>query len=198
TLEVHYLANRDENIHFALLGDFADAPTEDMPEDDSLLDEAINGIEELNARYSKDQGDRFCLFHRRRTWNAGEGKWIGWERKRGKLHEFNRLLRGATDTSYTVVTADQAFLSKFRYVITLDSDTQLPRDAARRLIGTALHPLNQPRIDPDVNRVTEGYGILQPRVSMTLPSSSRSRFARIFSGHTGVDPYTTAVSDVYQ
>ncbi|MEK6303548.1 MAG: glucoamylase family protein [Acidobacteriota bacterium] len=198
SLEVHYLANRDENIYFALLGDFADAPREDMPEDDRLLDVAIKGVEDLNARYDKDQSERFCLFHRRRKWNAGEGKWIGWERKRGKLHEFNRLLCGALDTSYIVSTAGPAFLSRFRYVITLDSDTQLPRDAARRLIGTALHPLNQPRLDPLVNRVTEGYAILQPRVSMTLPSSSRSRFARIFSGHTGVDPYTTAVSDVYQ
>ena len=198
SLEVRYLANRDENIYFALLGDFADAPQEDMPDDDQLLEAATKGIEDLNARYSEDNADRFYLFHRRRKWTADENKWIGWERKRGKLHEFNRLLRGARDTSYVVATADPAFLSTCRYVITLDSDTQLPRDAAHRLIGTALHPLNQPRIDPVVNRVVEGYGILQPRVSMTLTSSLRSRFARIFSGHTGMDPYTTAVSDVYQ
>ena len=198
SLEVRYLANRDENIYFALLGDFADAPQEHMPDDDRLLEAAIKGVEDLNARYSENHAERFYLFHRRRRWTADEEKWIGWERKRGKLHEFNRLLRGARDTSYIVATADPAFLSKCRYVITLDSDTQLPRDAARRLIGTALHPLNQPRFDPDANRVIEGYGILQPRVSMTLTSSLRSRFARIFSGHTGVDPYTTAVSDVYQ
>jgi cyclic beta-1,2-glucan synthetase len=197
-IEVHYLANRDENIYFALLGDFADAPEQDMPDDDRSLDAAVRGIEELNARYREGQADRFYLFHRRRQWNPVEGRWMGWERKRGKLHEFNRLLRGARDTSYIVATADAAFLSKVRYVITLDSDTQLPRDAARRLIGTALHPLNQHYLDKRVNRVTEGYGILQPRVSMTLTSSSRSHFARIFSGHTGVDPYTTAVSDVYQ
>ena len=123
---------------------------------------------------------------------------MGWERKRGKLHEFNRLLRGASDTSYIVATADPAFLSKVRYIITLDSDTQLPRDSARRLIGTALHPLNEPDLDSQLRRVTEGYGIFQPRVSMALASSSRSHFSRIFSGHTGVDPYTTAVSDVYQ
>src|SRR6185295_14890146 len=118
--------------------------------------------------------------------------------KRGKLHEFNRLLRGARDTSYIVATAEAAFLSKVRYVITLDSDTQLPRDAARRLIGAAIHPLNHARLDPLSNRVTEGYGIFQPRVSMTLTSSNRSRFAHVFSGHTGIDPYTTAVSDIYQ
>ncbi len=197
-IEVRFLANREENIYFALLGDYADASLEDMPDDDGLLEAATKGIRELNARYNDSQTERFHLFHRRRQWNPWEGKWMGWERKRGKLHEFNRLLRGATDTSYVVATADASQLSKVRYVITLDSDTQLPRDSARRLIGTALHPLNRPRLDQRVNRVTEGYGILQPRVSMTLASSSRSHFARIFSGHTGVDPYTTAVSDVYQ
>ena len=194
-IEVHFLANRDKSIFFALLGDFADSSKENMPGDEELLTLAANGIEELNARY---EADRFHLFHRRRRWNPMEEKWMGWERKRGKLHEFNRLLRGADDTSFIVATADQALLSSVRYVITLDSDTQLPRDSARRLIGTALHPLNQPRLDPALNRVTQGYGILQPRVSMTLASSSRSHFSRIFSGHTGVDPYTTAVSDVYQ
>ncbi|MFY9608370.1 MAG: glucoamylase family protein [Blastocatellia bacterium] len=197
-MEVHYLANRDDNLFFGLLGDFGDAPVEEMPDDDRLFEAASKGVEELNARYVTDGRDRFYLFHRRRVWNPREGKWIGWERKRGKLHEFNRMLRGDRDTTYVGATGDPAFFSKVRYVITLDSDTQLPRDAARRLIGTALHPLNQPRVDPQVNRVTEGYAILQPRVSMTLTSSSRSWFVRIFSGHTGVDPYTTAVSDVYQ
>ncbi|HEY7546765.1 MAG TPA: carbohydrate-binding protein, partial [Blastocatellia bacterium] len=197
-LEVHYLANRDENIYLALLGDFPDAQQENMPEDDRLLDVAIKGIEDLNARYGNSKTDRFYLFHRRRRWNAREGKWMCWERKRGNLHEFNRLIRGACDTSHIVATAGADFLSAIRYVITLDADTQLPRDAARRLISAALHPLNRPRLDPCVNRVTEGYCILQPRVSMTLSSASRSSFARIFSGHTGVDPYTTAVSDVYQ
>ena len=123
---------------------------------------------------------------------------MGWERKRGKLEEFNRLLRGARDTSFIVKTADDALLRRVRYVITLDSDTQLPRDVARKLVGAAIHPLNRPRLDPAENRVVSGYGILQPRVSISLESASRSRFARIFSGNTGIDPYTTAVSDVYQ
>ena len=197
-IEVHYLANRDQNIFFALLGDFADAPRELMPDDGKLVDAATQGIADLNARYSENGTKRFHLFHRCRLWNPEEEKWMGWERKRGKLREFNRLLRGAEDTSYIVATADPGLLSTIRYVITLDSDTQLPRGAARRLIGTALHPLNQPFLDPQAGRVTEGYAILQPRVSMTLTSSSRSHFARIFSGHTGLDPYTTAVSDVYQ
>ncbi|MCA1850331.1 MAG: glycosyltransferase family 2 protein, partial [Acidobacteria bacterium] len=154
----------------------------------------------MNARYGGgDAPARFHLFHRRRQWNEGEGKWMGWERKRGKLHEFNLLLRrGARGTSFIVVTADQELLSQVRYVITLDADTQLPRDAARKLVGVSLHPLNRPQFDAHLHRVTRGYGILQPRVSVSLESASCSRFARIFSGNTGIDPYTTATSDVYQ
>jgi cyclic beta-1,2-glucan synthetase len=197
-LQVHYLANQDENFHFALLGDFADAATEELSEDSDLLDVAVNGIEELNKRYSKNGSPTFHLFHRHRLWNANENRWMGWERKRGKLHEFNRLLRGARDTSFIVQTADPQLCATVRFVITLDSDTQLPRDVARKLVGTALHPLNGPRLDAKLRRVVEGYGILQPRVSIALESASRSRFARIFSGNTGIDPYTTAVSDVYQ
>ncbi|OLE54438.1 MAG: hypothetical protein AUG51_08195 [Acidobacteria bacterium 13_1_20CM_3_53_8] len=198
-LEVHYLANQDEHLYFALLGDYADAAEEEMPYDSVLLDLAISGIEELNARYSAaSKFNRFHLFHRRRQWNEAEGKWLGWERKRGKLQEFNHLLRGARDTSFIIATARAELLSQIRYVITLDSDTQLPRDAARRLVGIAMHPLNRPHYDPQAERVTRGYGILQPRVSISLESAARSRFARIFSGNTGIDPYTTAASDVYQ
>src|ERR1043165_9460464 len=123
---------------------------------------------------------------------------MGWERKRGKLEEFNRLLRGARDTSFVVRTANDTLLKNIRYVITLDSDTQLPRDVARKLVGAAIHPLNQPVIEASTNRVTYGYGILQPRVSISLASASRSKLVQIFSGYTGIDPYTTAVSDVYQ
>ncbi|MGH9881448.1 MAG: hypothetical protein ACRD6N_08450, partial [Pyrinomonadaceae bacterium] len=193
-LEVHFLANQDEYLHFALLGDFPDADSEDVPNDAMLLNVALEGIEKLNERYSQDQPLRFHLFHRQRRWNAREGKWMGWERKRGKLDEFNQLLRGRRDTSFMVRTANESLLSEVRYVVTLDSDTQLPRDVARKLVGTAIHPLNRPTIDGSVNRVTAGYGILQPRVSISLESASRSRFARIFSGNTGIDPYTTAVS----
>jgi cyclic beta-1,2-glucan synthetase len=197
-LEVHFLANQDEHVSFALLGDFADAPTEETPDDEVLLDVALSGIEDLNARYGDGETKRFFLFHRRRQWNESEGKWLGWERKRGKLHEFNRLLRGGRETSFIIATAEEKFLAGIRYVITLDSDTQLPRDTARRLVGTITHPLNRARLSPQSGRVTEGYAILQPRVSVSLTSASRSRFARIFSGNTGIDPYTTAVSDVYQ
>ncbi|HEX8650864.1 MAG TPA: glucoamylase family protein [Pyrinomonadaceae bacterium] len=199
-LEVHYLANRDAQIYLALLGDFPDAPAEEMPQDRALLDAALDRIEELNKRYGDDQlPPRFFLFHRRRLWNQSEGKWMGWERKRGKIHEFNRLLRGARDTGFIVATADQEFLSQVRYVITLDSDTQLPRDAARKLVGIATHPLNRPRFDAHSRRITKGYGVLQPRISVSLESAGHTRFARIFSGgNAGLDPYTTAASDVYQ
>jgi len=197
-LEVHFLANQEEQIYFAILGDFPDATTEITADDDSVLAIAQSGIEELNRKHTGNEYPKFHLFHRRRVWNPGEQKWMGWERKRGKLEEFNRLLRGSRQTTFIVNTADETLLASTRYVITLDSDTQLPRDVARTLIGTAIHPLNRAQVDPSINRVVRGYGILQPRVSISLNSASRSKFAEVFSGNTGIDPYTTAVSDVYQ
>jgi cyclic beta-1,2-glucan synthetase len=196
-LEITYLANRDPNLYFALLGDFADAHAETMPNDGEVLDAVRRGIQELNAEY-ETEAVRFHLFHRPRQWCVTEEKWIGWERKRGKLHEFNQLVCGAPDTSFVLATADRELLKQIRYVITLDADTQLPRDAARRLIGAAIHPLNQPRFDQASGQVRRGYAILQPRVSISLESASRSPFARTFSGNTGIDPYTTAASDLYQ
>src|SRR5256712_2902200 len=182
-----------------------------MPNYREILARAQDGIEELNRRYSQGALVPFHLFHRPRKWCETEGKWIGWERKRGKLREFNRLVLESRDgereaggtpahpvTSFIVATASAELLAQIRYVITLDADTQLPRDAARRLIGAAIHPLNRPRFDGETQTVVSGYSILQPRVSISLESGSRSLFARIFSGNTGVDPYTTAASDVYQ
>jgi cellobiose phosphorylase len=197
-LEVQALGNLDPHIHFAILSDFRDAPTESHPRDAEILDAARAGIEALNRRHGNGRADRFFLFHRLRQWNEREGLWMGWERKRGKIEEFNRLLRGATDTSFVLHVGDLAVLPQVRYCITLDSDTRLPRDAARQLIGIITHPLNHATFDPKVGRVTEGYGILQPRVSVTFMSAAGSLFARLYSGHTGVDPYTTAVSDTYQ
>ncbi len=197
-LEVHAIGNLDPHIHFALLTDFPDAPSERLPGEDEVLAAARAGIEALNARYAPGTADRFYLFHRARRWNGSEGVWMGWERKRGKIEEFNRLLRGATDTSFTVRVGDPAILPRIRYCITLDSDTRLSRDAARQLIGVIEHPLNRPCFDPKLRRVVEGYGILQPRVSVTMASAAGSLFARVYAGHTGVDPYTTAVSDTYQ
>lgn len=197
-LEVVAIGNRDPRINFAVLGDFADAREQVLPDDAAILEAAEAGIDALNARMDGPSGPRFFLFHRERRWNEREQVWMGWERKRGKLEEFMRLLRGAANTSYTTKVGPWDVLSGTRYCITLDSDTQLPRDAAKELIGIISHPLNRAVIDKTLRRVTEGYGILQPRVSVTMASAAGSLFARTYAGHTGVDPYTTAVSDVYQ
>jgi cyclic beta-1,2-glucan synthetase len=195
-IEVVALGNLDPQVHFAILSDCVDAPTPRLPGDDLLIATARSGIEALNERFDA-AGSRFFLFHRDRQWNAHERAWIGWERKRGKLEEFNRLLRGGA-SSFSVQVGPLDLLPAVRYCLTLDSDTRLPRNAARSLIGIITHPLNRSHIDLSVGRVTEGYAILQPRVSVTMASAAGSLFARTYAGHTGVDPYTTAVSDVYQ
>ena len=195
-LEVYYLANQDSNLFFALLGDFADAAQEKLPEDQEILQAAQERIRELNEKYAEDR-PIFHFFYRPRLWNEAEGCYMAWERKRGKLEEFNRLLRGAQDTTYCV-DALPDYLRNVQYVITLDADTGLPRDAARRLIGAQMHPLNRPVLDQAQRRVVRGYGLLQPRINIVATSAARSLFTRVFAGDGGVDPYTTAVSDVYQ
>ncbi len=201
-LEVHYLANPTGHLHFALLTDWADAPAERMSGDEDLLAALADGIARLNVRHgsSPGGGERFLLLHRRRLWNGKEGKWIGWERKRGKLHELNRLLRGASDTTFLPINGRPPTVPQgVRYVITLDADTRLPRGTARRLVGAMAHPLNRPRFDPRKGRVVEGYAILQPRLTPSLPTGPGSTtYQRIISGPGGVDPYAAAVSDVYQ
>ena len=197
-LTVTALGNLDPFIHFTILSDFADAPSREMPGDEAILAAARDGIEAINQRAGEGRKDWFHLFHRARQWNAAEGVWMGWERKRGKIDEFNRLLRGSTATSFHVQVGEQTILPEVQYCLTLDADTYLPRDAARKLLGIHTHPLNQPYFDPQMQRVTEGYGILQPRISVNLVSAAGSMFARIYAGHTGVDPYTTAISDTYQ
>ncbi len=194
-LELHHLRNPDGHLSYALLTDFADAPQEHMLGDDSLVAQATAGIEALNQRYP---GRPFYLFHRRRLWNPSEGTWMGWERKRGKLHEFNRLLRGDTSTSFTTQVGDESILLRIRYVITLDVDTVLPRDSASRLVATLAHPLNQARFDPPSGRVVAGYTILQPRTEIKPVSANQSRFTRVFAGDAGLDLYSRAVSDIYQ
>ena len=200
-LEVHHLASPDGEIHFALLSDWTDAAAAEVVGDDALLEAASCGIAALNQRYGAlPAGDRFVLLHRRRIWNAAQGSWMGWERKRGKLHELNRLLRGATDTSFVAIGGGPPLVPEaVRYVVTLDADTRLPRDAVRRLVGKMAHPINRPRFDPRAGRVVEGYGILQPRVSPSLPmGGAGSVFQRLLSSASGIDPYAAAVSDVYQ
>jgi cellobiose phosphorylase len=198
TLEIHYLANRDEQVYFALLTDFRDAPGEKMPDDEALLAQVAAGVEALNRKYQKDRRNIFFLFHRSRLWNPQENIWMGYERKRGKLAEFNAVLRGRGAERFSKIVGDLSVLPKVRFVITLDTDTQLPRDAARRLAGAIAHPLNRPEFHPEKGIVVEGYSILQPRVGVSLPSASRSWFVRVFAGDAGIDPYTRSVSDVYQ
>ena len=205
-LEVRFLANRDEHLHFGLLTDFADADQPAVAEDGPLLQLAETRIAALNRKYAPDdaqtRNDRFFLFHRPRRWNPQERRWMGCERKRGKLADLNALLRGASwgnaEDGFGVVVGDTTVLRDARYVITLDTDTQLPRDAARQLVGAMAHPLNRPRYDAVRRRVVAGYGILQPRVAASLSGANRSRYAGLFSGEAGVDPYTRAVSDAYQ
>ena len=197
-LEIHHLANRDEHLHFALLTDFRDASEETLPGDAVLVQRARAGVEKLNFKYSSSTRNLFFLFHRPRRWNAGEDVWMGFERKRGKLTEFNALLRGGCSECFSEIVGETASLPDIKYVITLDTDTQLPRDAARELVGTMAHRLNRPEFDLVRGIVTEGYSILQPRVGVSLPSAGRSWFVRLFAGDPGIDPYTRAVSDVYQ
>ena len=197
-LEVRFLANRDSRLHFGLLTDFCDAHEAIRPEDEPLLRLAQKRIEALNAKYRDITRDAFFLFHRPRRWNPGERMWMGYERKRGKLADLNALLRGGSRDCFSLVVGEIAVLSNVRYVITLDTDTQLPRDAARQFVGAMAHPLNRARYDEHRQRVCEGYGILQPRVAVDLAGTNRSYYTRLNANEPGIDPYTRAVSDVYQ
>ncbi|MGI9102583.1 MAG: GH36-type glycosyl hydrolase domain-containing protein [Terriglobales bacterium] len=197
-LEVRFLANQDDNLHFGLLTDFRDADQESLPEDEPLLRLARQHIEQLNEKYPGTNSDTFFLFHRPRRWNPRERTWMGHERKRGKLGDLNALLRGGSADHFSVIVGDTQVLPNVKYVITLDTDTQLPRDSAWQFVGAMAHPLNRARYDAEKQRVVEGYGILQPRVGVSLPGTSRSRYARLYGSEPGIDPYTRAVSDVYQ
>lgn len=197
-LELHYLSNPDPQLRFALLTDYTDAPEEHMPGDDALVERARLGIQTLNNRHNQGSSGRFYLFHRERQWNPAEDHWLGWERKRGKLIEFNRLLNGNRQTSFIVQEGDLDALADIKYVITLDTDTMLPRGSASRLIATLAHPLNRAEFDPQDQAVGSGYTVLQPRVEIKPVSVNRSLFTQVYSGDTGVDLYTLAVSDVYQ
>jgi hypothetical protein len=195
-LEVRFLGNHDPNLHFALVSDLPDS-AEPPREDDPLVQFCAARIAKLNQKYAAQGTGSFFLFHRHRVYNPREKVWMGWERKRGKLLDLNKLLRQQYD-SFPVKVGDLSVLPKVRFVITLDSDTELPRGSAYRMIGALAHPLNQAIIDPQKNIVVAGYGILQPRVGISVQSAARSRLAKIYSGQTGIDIYTRAVSDVYQ
>ena len=197
-LEVRFLANRNVNLYFALLTDFNDAATEHLTEDELLLQTLKNKIIALNKKYQRITNDTFFLFHRPRKWNRYDKIWMGYERKRGKLGELNALLRGENEEAFSEIVADTSCFPKIKYIITLDTDTQLPRDSAWKMIGTMAHPLNVPVYNNKKKRVTEGYSILQPRVSNSLPPADGSLYSRLHNNDPGTDPYTKATSDVYQ
>ena len=196
-LEVRYLANPDKQLDFALLTDLSDANVQELPGDQALIARACAGIEELNRKYAAQRISIFFLFHRPRRWNPRQGVWMGHERKRGKLEDLNRLLQHGERERFAVVIGETSVFAQVRYIITLDTDTKLPRDAARQLVGTISHPLNRARFAAD-GRLERGYAILQPRTAINLPSANVSWFSKIYAGEPGIDPYSRAVSDVYQ
>jgi len=198
SLESHYLSNREEHLYFALVGAFSDADKAAMIDDPAIIETALAGIKNLNLKYAPDTTDKFYFFHRDSQYNEKNDKWFGWERKRGALMEFNDLILGATDTSFSYASAKKPPFDHIKYVITLDSDTILPMGMAKKMIATMAHPLNRPVIDKSRGVVVEGYGLMQPRIEVENESSNKSLFSRIFTGQEGIDPYATAISDVYQ
>jgi len=197
-LEVRFLGNRDDHLYFALLTDFNDAKEEHMPDDAALVALASAKIAELNKKYSEIKDDIFFLFHRPRQWNANEKVWMGKERKRGKLTDLNNLLRTKNTSCFSTIVGSTDNLRNIKYVITLDSDTQLPLESAQQYVGTMAHPLNRPLVDESKQLVIEGYGILQPRIAETIPSKGPTRYVWLMGSELGIDPYTRTVSDIYQ
>jgi cyclic beta-1,2-glucan synthetase len=197
-MEIRFLANRDSNLVFGLLTDFTDAKEQFVTGDDILVNTLKNGVEDLNRRYGYQSNEMFFLFHRPRLWNESEKTWMGYERKRGKLSDLNHLIRGGLKDPFTVIVGDEKIYTSIKYVITLDTDTQLPRDAGWKLAGIMSHPLNRAVYDEKKNIVVDGYGIIQPRIAISLHGATRSHYSRLHESDTGIDPYTRVVSDVYQ
>ncbi|MDY0222077.1 MAG: glucoamylase family protein [Desulfobacterium sp.] len=197
-LEVRFLANRQDNLYFCLFTDFEDADTQSLPQDESLLAMVEAGIKDLNAKYSSAEGDIFFLFHRPRLWDPIDKIWMGFERKRGKVSALNRFLIDGKKDDFSLIVGDVAELENIRYIITLDTDTQLPLDSAQKFIGAMAHPLNSPKYDPKLRRIVAGYGILQPRVGISTNLNRRSHYSSMCASDPGIDPYTRTVSDVYQ
>lgn len=195
-LERHYLNNRQTNLFFALLADFKDAPEEEMPDDEEIEELLIREISRLNVLYP-DEHNRFALFIRYRKWNESEDCYMCWERKRGKLEEFNALLSGAGDTGFSVILCSENLLSTFKYVITLDSDSVLLKDNAAKLVGIIDHPLNRPVIDTEKKRVCDGYAIIQPSLTTHAEYKKSNLFYKIFAGSQGINHYATVISDIY-
>ncbi|MCX8129462.1 MAG: glycosyl transferase [Clostridia bacterium] len=197
-LETHYLANKEKNLYFALAGDFKDSSVKEMPGDEQIIKAGVEGVKELNRKYSNGRENVFFFFHRERKLNKKENKWMGWERKRGALVELNSLLLGSEKTSYSYVSSADLTGKPIKYIITLDADTILPIDGAKKMIGTMAHPLNRPVIHRQKNIVVDGYGLIQPRIGFEVESANKSLFSRIYTGQEGIDPYACAISDIYQ
>ena len=197
-LEGQYLRNREPNLYFAIIGAFKDCADKNDPEDDGIIQAAMNAIATLNQKYADGGHDIFYLFHRARQFNQKNSQWISWERKRGALMEFNAFVSGFGENKFAFASCTKCPFSGIRYMIALDSDTILPMGMAKKMISTMAHPLNKPLIDPEKGIVVEGYGLMQPRIDVSSESSNKTFFARVFAGHEGLDPYTNAVSDVYQ
>ncbi|MGB7595422.1 MAG: glucoamylase family protein [Erysipelotrichaceae bacterium] len=198
TMENHYISNREKNLYFALIGAFKDFGEAKAEDDGKILRATFDGIRDLNRKYAHDESDIFYFYHRIRKYNESDDNWTGWERKRGALMEFNDILLGRSDTSFSFYSNIILPADNIKYVITLDADTVLPMGMAKKMIGTMAHPLNVPVVDEAKGIVTQGHGLMQPRVSFDIDSSNRSMFSRIYTGQEGIDPYASAISDVYQ
>lgn len=197
-LEVRYLGNDDPAFTFLLMADLPDGRSESLPVDQGIIDAASKGIQRLNDNHPREGSNRFLLFFRKRLWNSSENKWMAWERKRGKLEELNRYVLGERSGTLELHVGSDADLEGIRYILTLDSDSQLPRETAKKLVATIAHPMNHAVFDEKTGRVVDGYGLVQPRVSISLTSATVSAFSQLFSGQAGLDPYTNVVSEVYQ
>jgi cyclic beta-1,2-glucan synthetase len=197
-MESHYLANREKNLYFALIGAFADANGPNADEDTNIIRLASEGVKQLNEKHAKEGKDIFYFYNRLRKFSAGDNNWTGWERKRGALMEFNDMLLGSQETTFFFFSNPKFPSAEIKYIITLDADTILPFGMAKKMISTMAHPLNVPVIDSSRNIVTEGYGVMQPRITFDIESSNSSLFSRIYTGQEGIDPYASAISDVYQ
>ncbi|PEQ88564.1 carbohydrate-binding protein [Bacillus sp. AFS006103] len=194
-LLIHYLGNKQPNIHFGILADFCDASAETTTMDDALVAHAVKRLDELKNKYGTE---KFFLFHRSRLFNPVDQTYMGWERKRGKLVEFVELLSGSDKTSYSTIHGQAEILKNIRYVFTTDFDTLLPIGVVSRLAGSIHYPYNRPRLNKEGTRVVEGFGLLQPRIGVSFESTQNSRFAALWSGDPGIDPYSFAISNVYQ
>jgi cyclic beta-1,2-glucan synthetase len=196
-LEINYLGNRDGNLSFALLTDLSDASTQHRREDDPIIAAMSDGIRRLNGRHgTANGGPRFHLLHRERRWNPVERVWMGWERKRGKLEEFNALVTGRGATSFRTLVDVPDDLRRVRYVLTLDADTRLPPGSARELVAAFRHPLVRPVVDPESHELLAGFTVLQPRLETDATASVETTFARTMIGEGGVDLYAQVVSNV--